>query len=238
MVNFISKILDTCEVVKMKGEALVKEEIYHIMSKSIGDSPIFNNETEYQRMRGLLSYYQYEDPPVKFSKFSLHIKKENPGKKENLKKGEKLVEIIAYSIMPTHFHLILKQNKEKGISIFIKNILNSYTRYFNIRHNRKGPLWEGRFKRVKLETNEQLLHLTRYIHLEPVIKKLVAKPEDWLFSSYREYLAEVKERLCNFEGFLEINPSYKEFVEDRIAYPRELEKIKNLIIEPLSLPTS
>ena len=61
------------------------------------------------------------------------------------------VEIIAYCIMPTHFHLVVKQLKEDGISFFIQQILNSYSRYFNIKTKRKGPLWEGRFQNVIIE---------------------------------------------------------------------------------------
>jgi putative transposase len=135
--------------------------------------------------------------------------------------------------MPTHIHFLLQQLVENGISIFMRNILDSYTRFFNIRHNRKGPLWEGRSKKVLAKTNEELLHFTRYIHLNPVTAYLVDKPEDWEASSYREYIGlEVEDRICNYEDVLEINPrTYKEFVEDRISYQRELAKIKHLLCE-------
>jgi putative transposase len=79
--------------------------------------------------------------------------------------------------MPTHIHLVLRQLKDGGISKFMSNILNSYSRYFNIKHNRKGPLWEGRFRKVLVGSDEQLLHLTRYVHLNPVTACLVDKPK-------------------------------------------------------------
>ena len=148
--------------------------------------------------------------------------------------AEKVVQIVAYCIMPTHLHLILKQLKEDGIANFMRKVLNSYSHYFNIKHKRKGPLWEARFKNVLVRTDEQLLHLTRYIHLNPVTAYLVDKPEDWLFSSYKEYVSNVvdEERICKYNNILDIEPdSYKKFVEDRILYQRDLAKIKELILE-------
>jgi len=115
------------------------------------------------------------------------------------------------------------------------NVLNSYSRYFNTKHKRGSPLWKGKFKNVLVETDEQLLHLTRYIHLNPTSAGLVKKPEEWPYSSYLEYLGKIKkmDRICSYEDLMDISPSssYKNFVESRISYQRELEKIKHLILE-------
>jgi putative transposase len=116
----------------------------------------------------------------------------------------------------------------------MNRVLNGYTRYFNAKHHRKGPLWTGRFKRVLVETDERLIHLTRYIHLNPVTAYLVDKPELWQFSSYREYLIRepMKEKVCEFKHLLEISPNeYKKFVDDQISYQRELAAIKDLILD-------
>jgi putative transposase len=136
--------------------------------------------------------------------------------------------------MPTHIHLILLQLKEQGISRFINLALKSYSKYFNTKYKRKGPLWEGRFKNVLVETNEQFLHLTRYLHLNPTTAFLDSKPEKWSFSSYREYLGLTKgdNKICNYSKYLDMDSStYKEFVEDQIDYQRKLKTIKNLILE-------
>lgn len=136
--------------------------------------------------------------------------------------------------MPTHLHLTLFQNDKNGISKLMNNVLNSYTRYFNTRFKRKGPLWETRFKNLLVKSNDQLLHLTRYQHLNPVSAGLVNRPESWQWSSYREYIGEVKVdySICNFEKLLDINPKeYQEFVNDRIAYQKELSRIKHLLLE-------
>lgn len=225
-----------------RKERLVIGETYHIFNKSIADFRIFNNDNDFCRIKNMLRYYQIEDMPLKFSQFMELEKVKEKGFNSNfivVSQGrEKLVQIIAYCLMPTHLHLILKQLKENGISIFMGNLLNSYSRYFNTKHRRKGPLWEGKFKNVFVEADEQLLHLTRYIHLNPVTSYLVNKSEDWAASSYREYLKTNRdERICNYEDILEIEPSsYKQFVEDRTSYQRELEKIKKFLFKTSFTP--
>lgn len=111
----------------------------------------------------------------------------------------------------------------------MSNVLNSYSKYFNIKHNRKGPLWEGRFKSVLIETDEQLLHLTRYIHLNPVTAFLVEKPDAWKSSSYGEYVASMNSdaSICNYDAVLKIEPKeYKDFVDEQIPHQRDLAHIK------------
>jgi len=227
-------VLATSEVAGVKGGAMRREclgtgEIYHVCNKSIAGFRIFNNDAEFLRIRELMQYYQVQRQHPSFSKF-----KESGIQNPNVCNNKKLVQIICHSPMPTHIHLTLKQLIDKGISIFMGNLLNSYSRYFNIKHNRKGPLWEGRFKAVLVQTDEQLLHLTRYIHLNPVTARLVDKPEDWLHSSYREYVSmnDSRDKICQFDDLLDICPAaYKEFTEDRISYQRELAKIKNLLLD-------
>lgn len=109
--------------------------------------------------------------------------------------------------MPTHIHLLLKQILKDGISIYMGKVLNSYAKYFNTKYKRKGSLWESRFKSIEVETTEELYHLTKYIHLNPVTAYLVEKPGDWHFSSYREFIDEIgiNEKIYNFDEFLEIN---------------------------------
>lgn len=217
----------------MRKDLLVSGQVYHTFSKSIAEFRIFNNIDELMRMRDIIRYYQKEKPSIKFSKFiKLSKERQNNIKQESFVKKEEIVQILAYCIMPTHIHLVLKQLKDNGISIFISNILNSYSRYFNIKHKRKGPLWEGRFKSLLVADDEYLLHLTRYIHLNPVTAGLVDKTEDWEASSYNEYMSKINDRMCDYEKILNIEPAwYKDFVDDRASYQRELAKIKSLLID-------
>lgn len=214
--------------------SLVTGQIYHIFSKSIADYKIFRNNHEYQRMKELFQYYNRESPPVKFSESLRRRNKENFSLGSNLEDKKILLKFIAYCLMPTHFHLIVYQLEKEGVSIFIKHILSSYTRYFNVKTGRKGPLWESRFKAVLVETDEQLLHLSRYVHLNPSTARLVDNPSDWKFSSYKEFLGEEKDGICDFSQVLEIRPAdYRDFVESRIDYQRQLAKIKSLVLEDL-----
>ena len=221
----------------MRKDLLVNGEIYHVFNRSIADFVIFNNEKEFERIAELMKYYQVEND-IKFSAFLELRNVQNEGFNNTFdiisKDKDKLVQIIAYCIMPTHIHFILKQMSENGISDYMRKVLDSYTRYFNTCHKRKGPLWEGKFKNVLIISDDQLLHLTRYIHLNPVTAFLIEKPDNWVWSSYTEYLWEGKRAssLCHFDDILEIKPSfYRKFVIDRVSYQRELGKIKKLIMD-------
>ncbi len=218
----------------IRNAPLVNHEIYHIYNKSIAGFKIFNTTTDYNRMLSELDFYSLENPPCKFSEYEnmkIILPSDYFDISDNL---TKLVEILAFCIMPTHIHLILKQLIEGGISEFMQKILLSYSKYFNLKHNRKGPLWESRFKNILVNTDEQFLHLTRYIHLNPVTAHLVEKPEDWQYSSYAEYLTRTNHKnLCNdYSRHLNMNiAAYKKFVNDHIGYQRELAQIKHLALE-------
>jgi len=223
---------------KSYSNVLATGEVYHVFSKSIAEFKIFKKKSDFSRIKNLFTYYEVEKPSKRFSYFLRlkHAERKDLAEKSSKNSSpdkKRIVDVIAYCIMPTHIHLILKQRKERGISIFMKNVLNSYTRYFNTKYKRKGPLWEGRFKRVWVGTDRQLLHLTRYIHLNPVTAYLVDKPEEWLDSSFNEYIKPGADtRVCRYDEVLSITPgSYEKFVKERISYQKQLAKIKNLVFD-------
>ncbi|MCR4277006.1 MAG: hypothetical protein NUV87_02650, partial [Candidatus Roizmanbacteria bacterium] len=117
-------------------------------------------------------------------------------------------------------------------SMYLSNVENSFSRYFNIKNNRKGPLWQSRFKSVIIESNEHLLHVSRYIHLNPTTNYLVDFPESWNLSSYK-YMISNKKYLTEYIREISINTclDYKEFVENNIDYQRKLKHIKKLMID-------
>ncbi len=210
---------------------------YHVLNKSIAGYEIFNSEEDYLRIIRAMRFFSLDGSLPKFSQFLNFKKVERVGFENALEersKEEPIVDIIAYCIMPTHFHFVLKQNKDQGISEFVGNLSNSYSRYFNSRYSRRGPLWQGRFKRVKVDSDEQLRHLTRYLHLNPVSAGLVKDPSEWRCSSYCEFVEPeiIDNPICNYEGVLDINPEkYKEFVLSRADYQRDLEVIKKRVLE-------
>ncbi len=215
----------------MRKIPLVENKVYHIFTKSIAGFKIFRSKNDYRRMVDLIRFYRLEKTPTKFSVY-IRLKDKKRLFDQTMLNNKNIVDIIAYCLMPTHIHLILSPLKPNGISIFMSNILNSYTRYFNNKTNRKGPLWQSRFKNVDIQTDEQHYHLTRYIHLNPVSDGLVKKPEHWIFSSYHEYIDNSDEPLCNFRKYLDIEPKrYMEFVNSRIEYQKELRELKKLYLE-------
>jgi len=215
----------------MRKQPLNTEDIYHVFTKSIAGFRVFRTRTDYTRMIGLFKFYRIKNPATRFSTY-IEIKDKEQFFIKYIADRKHLVDIVAYCLMPTHIHLIIKQLDNNGISIFMKNILDSYTRYFNLRTKRKGPLWQSRFMSVMVENNEQLLHLTRYLHLNPTSEGLVERPEEWLYSSYGEYIRLAKDKICNTDILPDILPSkYRRFVESRINYQKEISRLKELLFE-------
>ena len=174
-------------------------------------------------------FYQCPRPGVRFSR------RENTNVRASANVGQAsgYVRIIAYCIMPTHVHFMLEQLLDDGISEFMRLTLNSYARFFNVKTSRKGPLLESRFENRLIETDSHALHMTRYIHLNPTSAGLVEKPEDWEFSSYREYLGLVSgEPVCEFQKVNQLSPiAYRKFAEDRMDYQRSLQVLKNHLVD-------
>ena len=216
----------------MRKIPLATDKIYYIFTRSIDKNVVFKEDVDYIRFIESIKYYIYEKLPFNFAAYFRLKDKDDFISKYDLNNRNVVVDIIAYCIMPTHIHLVLNQLIDNGIFLFLRKLLNSYTRYYNIKYNRVGPLWEGRFKSVLVDSNEQLLHLTRYVHLNPTTAGIVENPEDWPYSSYLEYLNKSDDKICNYIEYLDIDmKDYKEFVDDRKSYQRELGLLKHLTFE-------
>jgi len=221
---------------------LINNQIYHVINRGIASQPVFLSRNDYLRATEIISYYQNQNPPLRYS-FFLRLSPERKAEILNQLGSEKkfLVEIIAYCLMPNHFHFLLKQTKENGISLFLSNITNSYTRYLNTKKERVGPLFQGKFKAIRIETEEQLLHLSRYIHLNPYSSCLVKNLDDlfnYPYSSLSEYLNPKNLSFCTKDTILENfkTNSYKQFVSDQADYQKRLEEIKHLVLEKEKYP--
>lgn len=216
---------------------LATDEIYHVFNRGVAKHPIFSEETDYTRLTDLINYYRFEKPCLRFSYFIRLAKTIKDNFWNNLKdKSQPLVEIISYCLMPNHFHLLLKQLKENGISIFMSNFQNSYVRFFNTKHKRPGPLFQSIFKAVRVETNDQLLYVNRYIHLNPSSSRLVEidKLTGYVWSSFPHYLGSIQLPFIKpelvLDQFKNIE-SYRKFVFDQADYQRKLDDIKHLVLE-------
>lgn len=133
------------------------------------------------------------------------------------------VHLVAYCLMDNHFHILFYQyDEESAISRLMASLMTAYTAYFNKRHKRRGSLFESRYKAVWIGSDTQLMHITRYIHLNH--SNYVA----WSHSSYRDYLETAREWI-DPKPILELFDSkaqYEEFVADYEAIQRERDGIK------------
>lgn len=99
-----------------------------------------------------------------------------------------LVSLEAYCLMPNHYHLVLKQKENGSISKFIQSVMTSYVQGINKKYNYSGTLFQGKAKSKLIDSDEYVLQVVRYIHLNPVMTGLVQKPQEWYFSDYREWI--------------------------------------------------
>src|SRR3989344_3213355 len=155
----------------MRKEKFVQEEYYHIYNRTIANYRIFNDEKSAAKLsQGFLLANS-----TKSSKAFKCLRNNQPKATcdvalgwekalETLKQGEKLVDLLCYVIMPDHYHLLVKERKENGIINFVRKCDISISKYINTKNNRKGPLFESRFKSKHIDSNEYLVHSSVYIH--------------------------------------------------------------------------
>lgn len=214
------------------------EEIYHVYNRAVAKIPIFKQKRDCERYLNVIDYYRYNNTPFRYSFLNRLNKEQKENTIKNLhKENSRLVEIYAYCLMPNHFHFLVKQLEFNGIAGFMRNIQNSYAKYINTKYNRTGALFQALFKAVRIETTEQLLHVSRYIHLNPVLAYIISieQLEQYLWSSFPDYIKEkeitpfinTRYVLENFKSPIK----YKEFVFDQADYQRELEDIKHLTFD-------
>ncbi len=132
----------------------------------------------------------------------------------------------AYCLMGNHFHLLLYQVDERGISNAMKSLLTSYSMYFNKKYKQRGSLFESTYKAVPIISNEQLLHITRYIHLNHTSYKA------WPHSSYQDYINNRCRSWIDSTPILDLFTSadqYINFVDDYEALQRERDEIKQVL---------
>jgi len=125
--------------------------------------------------------------------------------------------LIVYCLMPNHYHFIIRQESEGGVSEFIRDVFNTYTQAVNRQQHRKGTLFQGRFRHIHIEKDEHILHLCRYIHLNPVKAGLVTLPEQWQYSNYPDWIGERDGTLTDRSFMLDnfgSSRNYREFVMD------------------------
>lgn len=205
----------------------VDGEFYHLYNRGLNKQDIFTDKRYYSHFIKALFYYTIQSPKPKFSVY-------RRTKIFPVDETKKIVNIISYCLMPNHFHLLVKQLKDGGISEFMRKFIHSYTKYRNVKYSRKGPIFQGMFKAVLVGSDEQLLHLSRYIHLNPLVSSLVKDLNQYEWSSYKEYVgtgvsgSTAKEDIL---AFFKTPEKYKQFVLDQADYGKTLELVKHEAID-------
>ncbi|PIS07703.1 hypothetical protein COT78_01895 [Candidatus Berkelbacteria bacterium CG10_big_fil_rev_8_21_14_0_10_43_13] len=222
-----------------RKQQLHSSSYYHLYNRSIAGYKIFNDAIDYERFYDLLRFCRFSNFTHKLSDFlDLSLEFQIDVELDLKHQNNKLVEIYAYCLMPTHFHILLRQSEDGGITKFMHRTLNSYSKYFNARIKRSGPLWTGPFKNVLVQSDEQLLHLTRYIHLNPTSAGLIIDPSDWSYSSYKYFIDPKNNKpdyISPHDELFKMSPSqYKKFTLDQKDFQRNLSHIKSLLIENYS----
>lgn len=146
--------------------------------------------------------------------------------------------IIAYCLMPNHYHWLVRQDGEHDAGLLPQRVFNSYTKAFNNTYGHTGTLFETRFKAKPIETDEYLRHLCRYIHANPVKDGIALSPDLWVYSNYQEWIGARPGTLVD-RGFIqEFFPNidqYKAFVADYLTGRNDMPKGLQTYLENLSL---
>lgn len=205
---------------KNRVKIYVKNGYYHLYNRGVAKQKIFRNSLDY---KVFLKYLKEALTEQKLEKINIYIRGRSfQALPKPIKNFQKEIELIAYCLMPNHFHFLIKQGNQTSMESFMRSVITRYASYFNKKYDRVGPLFQGRYKAVLVQKDEYLLHLTRYIHLNP---EELNKDLAISYSSYSEYLKVRKTSWVNPEvvlkffltktlpGMVKIN-SYKSFVEN------------------------
>lgn len=176
----------------------VTNETYHVFNRGVDKRDIFLDKADYVRFYQTLDLFNSVEPIVNY----------NQAKHSHAEK--KLVDIQAYSLLPNHYHLLVKQLVDDGLGEFIRRVGSGYTTYFNNKNLRSGALFQGVFKRVHVETDEQYLYLFAYINKNHFVHNISLEREICHSSSLhyqnikRSKLISNKEHNYSFENNREL----------------------------------
>lgn len=212
----------------LMNSPLVNVSFYHVYNRGVEKRVIFQSANDYHRFLETVNFYRFHPTP---RKLSTHLYFNSPPIPAHVVQKQ-LIKIICFCLMPNHFHLLIQQLLDGGISEFIRRTSDSYTRFFNTRYKRVGALFQGKFKAKVIEKDEYLLQLSKYIHRNPLKLSLwKEKLQDYTFSSYPGYLNDKRNyKFCDTkiisEYFSTKNQklSYQSFVEESegISIPESL----------------
>lgn len=203
----------------------VNDSYYHIYNRGVAKCRIFEDHDDYISFLADLKFY-LSPIPKHFKGLSLKVSKEEkiytyfPSQQPKNHAGK--VELVAYCLMPNHFHLCIHQTDKVTMTNFMRSLATKYSMYFNKKYERVGSLFQGVYKAVLISDEQQFLYLTKYIHRNPLelIGNDPRKLIGYSYSSYRNYLGVIHQNWIHSENVLSYfsktnsNHTYKSFVEE------------------------
>jgi len=204
---------------------LVQGEYYHIYNRGNSKQKIFHDKEDYLRFISLLYISNSSES------FNLYdLSRDINFNVYEIERTNLLVSIGSYCLMPNHFHILVTEKVEGGISKFMQKLSTAYSMYYNKKYERTGGLFEGKFKSQHASTDRHLKYLFSYIHLNPI--KLMQ--EDWkergiknkkgaidylnryLYSSYLDFVGEkrIQNKILNKEEFPKYFPGKTSFIKE------------------------
>ena len=216
---------------KNSRKQFMPDAYYHLYNRGVEKRTIFQDNQDYAVFLSYLKTYLLPKDTKKLHDILLDPKtslkeKDQAKKKLHLNNFSKNLKLLAYCLMPNHFHFLVKQKEENTIDQFMNSLLTRYVMYFNRKHRRVGHLFQGVYKAVLVNTDEQLLHLSRYIHLNPALQgQALHDLRGYKYSSYQNYLINPSlnstlnnwiqpAEILSFFGKSGFN-SYQSFVQDK-----------------------
>lgn len=208
--------------------SFAESSYYHVFNRGVEKRTIFEDPEDFKIFKYYIFVYlaPLEKVLAIYPNLPLRLRPKNLSNE---------LDLITYCLMPNHFHLLLKQTTKDAISKFMQRITDGYTRYFNNKNKRVGSLVEGPFKAAHIDSDNLLLHISRYIHLNPLVSGLIKDDlQSYPWSSFPAYLNQNQDNLIKKDEILNHFASTKDFekfVLDQAEYAKELEKIKHAMIE-------
>ncbi len=181
----------------LRTTPLITGEHYHVFNRGNNRREIFTRQDDYARFLIALMLFQATPTPQvpinNVRRLVLHLVQHQvlniPTDELAVLLRPRYVELVAFVLMPNHFHCIVREQRANGISMYMQRVLNSYAKYQNIKHEQSGHLFEGPFKAVHIEDDAQLTYCSAYIHRNP--RELATwrnREHEYPWSSYQDYV--------------------------------------------------
>ena len=213
-----------------RRKVYVEDGYYHAYNRGVEKRDIFLDDQDYRVFLSFMKAY-LSAPETPFLHPVAQVTGSDPVRLRPLGSFFGKVSLLAYCLMPNHFHLLIQQTPTNGMTEFIRALCTSYSMYFNKKYVRVGTLFQGVYKATHVDSDRYLLHLTRYIHLNPFELTGSDPVNEYPYSSYVYYLGRKhtgwlhpEQVLSYFRSAQQISfrdtSSYQSFVEDYKEDPR------------------